>query len=211
MKIRSKKPMSDTKYKIRNINAGFTLIELLVAMLILMIVLGGMTAVSVAGLRSYQKSRATKQVFEDVGYAMNSIAKDVRMGKIESTDSSCLSSGINDKKNCLLVTRNVTREKVCYRIGSDSDGGYLAVGAAAGDSCPASVSAYKKMVNLSGTGMQFASTSGFYAMATDTESATKIRGWAQINLNIENPSMETDAIWAQTIVSSRDYGWKEAP
>lgn len=188
-------------WKREKMSEGFTLIELLVAMLILLLVMGGMVAVSVAGLRSYQKSRATKLVFEDVGYAMNSIAKDVRMGKVESANVPVGSSTPNDE---LIITRNVDRMKICYKITSTSLG--VCDEACGAESC-------KNIVNLSGTGMVFdMDTSGFRNMATSGDSVAppnKVRGWAQINLNIGNPSMETDAIRLQTTVSSRDYGWEE--
>ncbi len=99
---------------------GFSLIELMLAMVILVIVMGAMTAVSVAVFSSYQKSKAIKVISEDIGFALNSIAKDVRMGKIETTDLSCVGSVVsNSPKSCLMVSRN-RGGRVCYRISSDS-------------------------------------------------------------------------------------------
>lgn len=175
---------------------GFTLIELLVAMFILMVVMGGMVAVSVAGFRSYQKSRAIKRVLEDVGFAINSIAKDVRMGKIESADNTG-----SPPSTSLAVVRNRDQVEVCYKITSSALG-----------VCDSACGNCKSMVDLSDTDMAFdTATSGFRDQKTDTLSSPKIRGWVEINLNIEAPSMETDSIRAQTIVSSRDYGWEEVP
>lgn len=182
-------------------------------MFILIMVMGAMVAVSVAIFRLYQKSKAIKAVTEDVGFALNFIAKDVRMGKIESADSNCYSSTLNERGTCLMVTRNSTQEKVCYRIGAD----YLAVSSSISElNCPGSSdSRYKKIVDLAGAGMTFdLLTSGFYAMPSDAETIItpgQSRGWAEINLNVENPTMETDSIRLQTTVSSRDYGWEEVP
>jgi len=193
---------------------GFTLIELLVAMFIFIVIMGAMVAVSLAGFRSYIKSRAIKVVTEDVGFALNSIAKDVRMGKVENA-TGCIGTSLKD---CLMITRNATQEKVCYRI----DDKYLAVNKIPITmGCPIYTDEdYNKIVDLSDTEMNFdTSTSGFYSCETDTSAidpstcfttaSEKGRGWAEINLNIENPTMETDSISVQTIVSSRDYGWEE--
>lgn len=168
----------------------------MVAMFIFVLLMGAMVAVSVAGFRSYGKSKAIKTVTEDVGFAINSIAKDVRMGKIEST-AGCIGAGASPNK-CLVVTRNATQEKVCYKIQAT---------AYSLDICDETCNACKKIVDLFGAEMTFDATSGFYSMPT---SATN-RGWVEINLNIASPSMETDSIFVQTIVSSRDYGWEETP
>ena len=201
MKIENCK-LKITKHK------GFSLIELIVAMFIFVMMMGAMVAVSVAGFRSYGKSKAIKTVTEDVGFAINSIAKDVRMGKIESDNVPITSSPSAE----LFITRNSSQEKVCYLLLRGTDNDYLAVNSSVSPtatSCPVYSSAYKKIVDLGGTGMKFDATSGFRNQKTDTISATKIRGWAEINLNIASPSMETDSIFVQTIVSSRDYGWEE--
>jgi type II secretory pathway pseudopilin PulG len=187
----------NTKYKIQNTNSGLTLIELLVAMFILMMVMGGMTAVSVAAFRSYQKSKAIKVVLEDIGFALNSIAKDVRMGKVESNDNIG-----STPRSSLVITRNQNVETVCYSLSStllnlcNSD-------------CSSNC---RSIVDLSGTGMSFnTDTSGFYSQRTNLSSTPPLRGWVEINLNIENSTMETDSIHVQTIVSSRDYGWEGIP
>lgn len=207
--IHIKKLIKNSKLKIKNSRKGFSLIELLVAMFIFAMVMGGMVAVSVAGFRSYGKSKAIKTVTEDVGFAINSITKDVRMGKIENNTTGC---GASSPQKCLMVTRNATQEKVCYIIDTTTNQ-YLAVSkttlGALITSCPAyDATIYNNIVDLSASSMTFDATSGFYSMPTDTTSATKIRGWAEINLNIENPTMDTDSIHMQTTVSSRDYGWE---
>jgi hypothetical protein len=86
-----------------------------------------------------------------------------------------------------------------------------------GNDCSASELTYNNLVDLSGTGMSFAASSAFRSCLTDHDgtgiacngTAEKRRGWVEINLNIDSPTMETDSIRAQTIVSSRDYGWEE--
>ncbi|MCX6766541.1 MAG: prepilin-type N-terminal cleavage/methylation domain-containing protein [Candidatus Moranbacteria bacterium] len=180
-------------YKKNSLKKGFTLIELLVAMFIFAMVMGGMVAVSVAGFRSYQKSKAIKTVTEDVGFAINSITKDVRMGKIESADN--VGNTLNPS---LVVTLNHNQTKVCYSVSSAS----LNV-------CDGVCGSCKSIVDLAGTGMTFdTSTSGFRNQKSWPVASPTVRGWAEINLNIASPSMDTDSISVQTIVSLRDYGWE---
>lgn len=205
------------KKLIQNARTGFTLIELIVAMFIFMMVMGAMVAVSVSGFRSYGKSKAIKTVSEDVGFAINSITKDVRMGKIEK--SSTYADG--SRKNKLMLTRNSTQQKICYIISGDN----LKLSVFEGTT-DCSNGTEKVLVDLTGSGMVFDSVAtgfrscpsassanismdpGYYACPSTVELR---RGWAEINLNIENPTMETDSIRVQTIVSSRDYGWEEVP
>lgn len=202
-----------------NFCRGFSFIELLVAMFIFIMIMGAMVAVSVSGFRSYVKSKAMKTVSEDVGFAINSITKDVRMGKIEKftvggVDKSGNGSSIKDY---FAVTLNRNQTIACYHIVNNYLGVVTGTPGSVGPpivlpACPSDTGInYKKIVDLSNAGGAIfdTSTSGFISLPTDTTSATKIRGWAEINLNIENPSMETDSIRMQTIVSSRDYGWEE--
>jgi prepilin-type N-terminal cleavage/methylation domain-containing protein len=172
---------------------GFSLIELMVSMFILVVVMGAMVVVSISGLRSYQKSRAIKTVTEDLGYAVNSIAKEVRMGRIDSDDSI---SSIADR---LVITRNRDLTPVCYVLSETA----LSL---CNNDC---LNGCTSVVDLSGTGMTFAASSGFRNQKTDI--AGDVRGWAEINLNVDSPGMETDSIFVQTTVSSRDYGWEEMP
>lgn len=208
--------------KLRN-EKGFTLIELMVAMFIFVLLMGAMVAVSVAGFRSYGKSKAIKTVTEDVGFALNSIAKDVRMGKIEKFKVGGVTQtgdGTNFKRY-FAVTLNRDASLVCYYRGDDFLGSSTAgtpadptvVGSVA--ICPSSIASYSnKIVDLFGSGMIFDPNSGFISSPTDTETA-KIRGWAEINLNVVptsgNGGMDTDQINLQTVVSSRDYGTEVAP
>jgi prepilin-type N-terminal cleavage/methylation domain-containing protein len=182
------------KHKIQNFRKGFSLIELMVAMFIFGLVMVAMVAVSVAGFRSYGKSKAIKAVTEDVGFAINSIAKDARMGKIESDDSP------SSRSLSLKLSRNADQAKICYVVSSSQL-----------QSCDIDcASNCKSIVDLSASSMVFdTTTSGFRNQKTDLASATKIRGWVEINLNIASPSMEKDSIYVQTIVSSRDYGWED--
>ncbi|OGI25256.1 MAG: hypothetical protein A3J76_05430 [Candidatus Moranbacteria bacterium RBG_13_45_13] len=188
---------------------GFTLIELMVAIFIASIILVAMVAVFVSMTNAHVKSRAIKTVAENAQFALNSIAKDVRMGKIETTYSD------GTKQSRIIVARN-TGVKVCYEIGAD----YLGLDETAGDCTVAGN--LKKLVNLAtGTGMVFNLTnSGFYSCPSSLDIAAlacpsggtsgKRRGWFEANLEIlpqtAGTEMETEPIRIQTIVSSRDYG-----
>lgn len=196
----------NSKRKKTSGESGFSLIELLVSMFILVMLVGAMTVVSVSIFQSYRKSKAIKTVSENISFALNSIAKDVRMGKIESAYAT------GSRSDYLFITRNRDRVKVCYRVEDAYLGKQENV---SGANCSSDENDYEKIVDLSGTGMSFdIATSGFYSLPTDAETIVtpgQNRGWTEINLNIENPTMETDSIRVQTIVSSRDYGWEEAP
>ena len=174
-------------------------------MFMLIVVMGAMVAVSVSVFQAYQKSKATKTVSEDVGFAINSITKDVRMGRILST-SECPSDGTT-KSICLVVVRNTDGSKICYRFRTDYQSLEMK-NITAGGNCDATGTF--SSIAFFPTGMNF-SGSGFFSQATDTTSVIKTRGWAEMNFNIENPTMATDSIHVQTTVSSRDYGWEVAP
>jgi len=204
--------------KNKNKKRGFTLIELLVAMFILSIVLVGMVAVYTSAVEAYTKGRAVKFLVENVQYALNSISKDVRMGKIESSDPNC--TGASASQECLMITRNATGEKVCYWIETGAYGwlGFVELGSSA-VTCPVTSSSYSRLVdldaipNISEGKMEFVSDSGFYSLPTDEETVVtpeENRGWVEVNFNIQPVSgeegMETDTIQVQTTVSSRDYG-----
>src|SRR4030065_2381759 len=85
---------------------GFTLIELLVAIFILSIVLVGMVSVFVSSAEAYTKARAIKYLTDNVQFALASVTKDIRMGRIESSDANCTGTGA--VRRCLMVTRNAT-------------------------------------------------------------------------------------------------------
>lgn len=214
---------------------GFTLIELMVAISIFSIILVGVLTISVSVLNAYQKAKAIKTVKENAEFAFSSIAKDVRMGKIESPFD-VVKSGVktphtNDGSTIygyFAVTRNRNQEVACYHAAGD----YLGVtttGTTRGTitplvyaSCPWDDGTnYKKIVDLTGTGMSFSSKAGFYSCSSTFGTPTNCpalapienrRGWVEINLNIDmtaGKEMEADQINVQTIVSSRDYGWAE--
>jgi len=200
-------------------SSGFTLIELLVAIFIFSMITVAIVSVFVSSTAAHQKSRAIKTLKEDVEYAMSSIAKEIRMGKIESTSHS------NGGRNSyIMLTRN-RGGKVCYYIHTVADESYLGIAegiAADASACPnPSSTPYKRIVDLSGRKMNFSANSGFYSCPSAIKaeascpSATtpeKRRGWAEINLNIEmgaGSEMESDQINVQTVVSSRDYGWED--
>lgn len=175
----------------------------------LVMVMGAMVAVSVSIFRSYQKSRAIKRVTEDINFALSSVAKDVRMGRIENGNGYATGSA----SSYLLVSRN-SGGRVCYKIDSATIG---MASLASGNDC--SGLTYTNVVDLAGTEMTFdAATSKFRSCVTDQDGtgtacngvSEKRRGWAEVNINIRLTSgqeMETDTIRVQTIVSSRDYGW----
>jgi len=200
------------KFKIKNSRKGLTLIELIVAIFIFSLITIAIVSVFVSTVTSYGKAKAIKTVKENAEFAINSIAKDVRMGKIES--GSGYSNG--SLKPRFVLTRN-RGGKVCYEVAQS----YLRVDDTNGD-CTGTI---KKIIDLSGIAMEFDTlTSGFYSCPTDTSEtapstclatvAEKGRGWVEINLNIVSVAgkeMEADQINVQTIVSSRDYGWEEVP
>lgn len=193
----------------KNSSQGFTLIELIIALLIFSLIIVGIMAVFVSSINAYQKSKAIKKVKEDAEFAMNSISKDVRMGKIETTDSSCIGTGAGTSlKKCVLVTRNRGQDKACYKIAGDNLSLEVAEGVSE-NTCPSSASGYQKLIDLADTGMAFDSLSGFFGQTTNTSAGTKTRGWVEMNFNIKmsaDAEMETDQINIQTTASSRDYG-----
>lgn len=201
----------NTREKKHHNRSGFTLIELIIAIFIFSLLSMAIVAVFVSTTRAYQKARAVKNVKENSEFAISSIAKDVRMGKIEKNSS--YSDG--SRKNNFMVTRNRNQQKVCYVFSAD--GTKLSVFE---NTTNCSNGTEKVLVDLAGTGMTFQSDSGFRACPS-AESATDPghyvcpstdelrRGWVEINLVVGNSSMETDEIKVQTTVSSRDYGWGE--
>jgi prepilin-type N-terminal cleavage/methylation domain-containing protein len=202
---------TNTRRKNCFVREGFTLVELIISILIFSIILVAIAAVFVSTLHSYQKAKAVKSLKESSEYALSLIAKDVRMGKIEK--SSSYSNG--SKKNTFMVTRNRNQVKVCYVFSADNT--KLSV---LENTTNCSDGTEQVLVDLSGTGMTFKLGAGFYSCPS-AESVTDLgyyacpssaelrRGWVEINLDIGDPSMETDEIKVQTIVSSRDYGWGE--
>jgi prepilin-type N-terminal cleavage/methylation domain-containing protein len=175
---------------------GFTLIELLVAIFIFSMIMVSIVSVFVSTVKAYGKAKATKNLKENIEFAISSIAKDVRMGRIESANTG---AGISDT---FEVTRNQDQVKVCYKKTAST----LEV-------CDSGCSTgCDSLVSLS-TGMSFDSTSGFRNQKTEPAppALPTSRGWVEINLNIAMASgeeMNVDSINVQTIVSSRDYGWE---
>jgi prepilin-type N-terminal cleavage/methylation domain-containing protein len=169
---------------------GFTLIELLVAIFIFSLIMVSIVSVFASTVKAYSKAKSMKILKENIEFAISSIAKDVRMGKIESTDTG---AGISDT---FEVTRNIDQTRVCYQKTASTL-----------DVCDSGCSTCKSLVDLSGAGMSFDSTSGFRNEQTTPTS----RGWVEINLNIAmtaGQEMNADSINVQTMVSSRDYGWE---
>jgi prepilin-type N-terminal cleavage/methylation domain-containing protein len=203
---------------------GFTLIELLVAIFIFSLITIAIVSVFVSTVTAYGKAKAIKTVKENAQFAMNSVAKDIRMGKIESYYKVGAGSPVPQDgtlKSYLVISRN-RGGKVCYHL--DTDNNFLGIQEGIGDdnACSDNSDSYKKLIDLSQSGMEFASSAGFYSCpstfgtpsvcpAGGTTSANR-RGWVEMNFNINMKSgreMEADQINIQMIVSSRDYGWEE--
>ena len=212
-----KKNILNSQFSILNSRTGFTLIELMVAIFIFSIITVGIVSVFVSTAGSYQKARAIKEVKENIEYAVNSIAKEVRMGSIPA--ASAYSDGTLQKKFEIQRNRGGT---VCYSLESEY---ILSLCEDTCQNCDAS-GGYAEIINLDGKGMRFfdpaaTNTSGFYSCPSAVNAAAscagvseKRRGWVEINFNITPESgkeMEADQISVQTVVSSRDYGWEEAP
>jgi prepilin-type N-terminal cleavage/methylation domain-containing protein len=216
------------KFKIKNFRKGFTLIELIVSIAIFSLIMVSLASVFVSTVRAYSKARVMKDLKGNIDFAIGSIAKDVRMGRIESPfdiyDSGTkIDTVTNDGtiKDYFAVTRNISQGVVCYHI-DDADGVYLGVAAGTSAStgvyasCPLDDSTnYSRIVDLTGTEMSFdtgaSGTAGFYSLATDPPTTPTRRGWVEVNFNIAVTSgneMDADLINVQTIVSSRDYGWE---
>jgi prepilin-type N-terminal cleavage/methylation domain-containing protein len=177
----------------KNINKGFTLIELIVAIFIFSLILIAIVSVFVSTTTAYSKGRAIKTIKENTEFALSSIAKDVRMGKIES--------GASDR---VVITRNRGLTKVCYLITFP----YKL------NACDGSCGGCSPLIDLSGTGMSFGESPAFRSQPTqyDASGNPVSRGWVEINLNVKSDpgqEMSADQINVQTTVSSRDYGWQE--
>jgi prepilin-type N-terminal cleavage/methylation domain-containing protein len=186
---------------------GFTLIELLVAILIFSLIIVGIMSVFVSASSSFRKAKVIKSLKENVEYAMNYIAKEVRMGRIDAAVG--YSDGTASTR--LIVERNIGG-KVCFEINADY------VGIDEGGTC----ASFKRMVDMSGSGMAIdmsnsaffscPSTFGTPTICPAVSDSVNRRGWVEINLNIVptgSIGMESDQINIQTIVSSRDYGWED--
>lgn len=214
-------PASPAGRQIPNTKSGFTLVELIVAITIFSLITVAIVSVFVSTVTSYGKAKAIKTVKENAEFAMASIAKDVRMGKVVNPSAN-YSDGSLDQY--LMISRN-KGGKICYYLDRTEDSSYVGVITGVLDNaiaCPNPLSStYNKIVDLSGTEMEFSPNAGFYSCPTDTSAtespclltlAEEGRGWVEINLNIQMTSgqeMSADSINVQTFVSSRDYGWEE--
>lgn len=214
-----------TNIRKKSNQTGLTLIELIVAIFIFSIITVAIVSVFVSVTRAHQKARSMKFVKENAEFAISSIAKDVRMGRIESpfrVGGTTHTNNGTSRDDYFAVSRNRNQAVVCYHV----TGAYLGVAAGTGGdtgpplvlpSCPSDNGAnYDKIVDFSGTEMSFDTgalgTAGFYSLPTDMNAPGMNRGWVEINLNIKMTSgkeMEADSINVQTVVSSRDYGWED--
>ncbi|HBB36649.1 MAG: ComB [Candidatus Moranbacteria bacterium GW2011_GWC1_45_18] len=220
-----KKEIPGIRHKAQDTGSGFTLIELMVAIFIFSIITVAIVSVFVSTVTSYGKAKAIKTVKEDTEFAMASIAKDVRMGKIEKyykiapAGVETLYEGdyMGMPYKYLVVSRN-RGGKVCYKIDEKILG--ISEGIPDDNLCPQA--GYNNLVDLSSTQMSFnVNTSGFFACPSTFGTPSHCpsdsllenrRGWVEINLDIimaSGKEMEADQINVQTTVSSRDYGWEE--
>lgn len=202
---------------------GFTLIELIVAIGIFSLIMISIVSVFVSIAKAYDKAKIMKNLKENMDFALSSIAKDVRMGRIEGTftvggGGTPITNNGTTRQEYFAVTRNREQQVACYYINSE----YLGVAIGSSGSadpvvfadCPAS--GYEKIVDLRGTEMNFdvgtSGTAGFYSLATSPPDDPTSRGWVELNFNTimaSGQEMNADSINIQTIVSSRDYGWEK--
>jgi prepilin-type N-terminal cleavage/methylation domain-containing protein len=150
------------KYQIPNTNPGFTLIELLVSIFIFSLITVAIVSVFVSTTKAHQKARAIKFVKENAEFAISSIAKDVRMGKIEGKFrvGSKIYTNNGTQGQYFVITRNRTGETICYSLTEK----YLGEAKATGldysftppiPNCPSAPADYKKLIDLTDTGMKF--------------------------------------------------------
>jgi len=78
--------------KNKNKNKGFTLIELLVALGIFSMIMIGMTGTALSVMKSQRKAFSLQVVQESGRYILESMIKEIRMGVINSSQGSGLSS-----------------------------------------------------------------------------------------------------------------------
>ncbi len=200
--------MQNKKYKIPDTKSGFTLIELMVAVFIFSLMLVAIVSVFASAVTAYSKARAMKSLKENAEFAISSMAKDVRMGRILDTDSSCVGTG--NAKKCFMIKRNRSQAKTCYYLSADNK--QLGVREDIPDATTSCSGGTNKILVALPAEMSFDSSAGFRSLTTypPGDSPTR-RGWVEINLNINmtaGKEMEADSINVQTIVSSRDYGWE---
>jgi prepilin-type N-terminal cleavage/methylation domain-containing protein len=195
--------------------SGFTLIELLVSIFIFGLITVAMLSVFAGVSGASQKAKAIKQIKERMEFAMNSIAKEVRMGRVENGGANYATGG---PVNYLLITRN-RGGRVCYKI----DSGLYTIGVAdiASGNNDCSSASYNNLVDISDLGgVFFSPNSKFRSCMTNIDgsgvdcngNSNNRRGWVEMNFEItlDNANaMATDAINVQTTVSSRDYGYEE--
>ncbi|MFA5872116.1 MAG: prepilin-type N-terminal cleavage/methylation domain-containing protein [Parcubacteria group bacterium] len=200
-------------WSIRQDSSGLTLIEIMIAIFIFSMIMAAMVALFVSSSGSYQKSRAIKNVMAEAQYAVNSISKDVRMGKIEKGQnvSSPRPEADASREDYTMITRNTDNQKVCYFI--DLTNGFIGVQEieAPDTDCPAS-SGYKKMVDLAGTGLKFNSASGFWNVQTDLADSNEQHGGVFMFFYFEptdGNGMSNEEARIETYVAARDYGWRE--
>jgi prepilin-type N-terminal cleavage/methylation domain-containing protein len=194
---------------------GMTLIEIMIAIFIFSIIMAAMVALFVSSSGSYQKSKAVKNVITEAQYAMNSISKDVRMGKImQGQASTPVPAADGAREQYVMIIRNTDNQKVCYYIDYSGSEGFIGVQErlTTDTDCSIVAAGYRKIVDLKGTGLKFNSKSGFWSKPTDLAGANKNHGWVFIFFYFEPTSgigLTNDDARIETYVAARDYGWAE--
>jgi prepilin-type N-terminal cleavage/methylation domain-containing protein len=192
---------------------GMTLIEIMIAILIFSIVMSAMVALFVSSSSSYQKSKAVKNVMAEAQFAINSISKDVRMGKIVKGQASTpVPAASGAKEQYVMIIRNANNQKVCYYIDYDTSTGFIGSQdrTVAQTDCSTTAADYTKLVDLNGTGLKINNSSGFSSKPTNLTSTTKEHGWVSIFFYFEPTSgigMTNEDARIETYVAARDYGW----
>jgi len=112
--------VKNTKQKIRHISNGFTLIELLVAMAVFSVVIVAVIGIFLSGIGGTMRSANSQAAQESGRFIMESIAKEIRLGKINSADGilavdmADASSGVVNGPYASLNITNANNESVDY-------------------------------------------------------------------------------------------------
>jgi len=112
--------VKNTKQKIRHISNGFTLVELLVAMAVFSVVIIAVIGIFLSGIGGTIRSANSQAAQESGRFIMESTAKEIRLGKINSADGVLVadmadaSSGVVNGPYYSLNITNANNENVDY-------------------------------------------------------------------------------------------------
>ena len=102
--------------KNKNKNKGFTLIELLVALGIFSMIMIGMTGTALSVMKSQRKAFSLQVVQESGRYILESMIKEIRMGVINSSSGSGLSSLNITNSDGQDIEYQILGDKLCCSI-----------------------------------------------------------------------------------------------